>query len=100
MAVPVSFGKIPTQSLSAMQHDPKTQLERYQISLKNYKKALVRALGGDQSLLKEHDPLFRPILMVSVNMNMDLDLGFFPCSCSCNCLPYHYIREVVNMDME
>ena len=49
VAVPVSFGKIPTQILSAMRHDPKTQLERYQISLKNYKKALVRALGGDQS---------------------------------------------------
>jgi hypothetical protein len=45
VAVPVSFGKIPTQILSAMRHDPKTQLERYQISLK----ALVRALGGDQS---------------------------------------------------
>jgi hypothetical protein len=57
-AVPVSFGKIPTQSLSAMRLDPNTEVDRYQISVQYDELAFERALGGDKSSLKEHDPLF------------------------------------------
>lgn len=56
--VPVSFGKIPTQSMSAMRLKPSSRVDRYQVSLDNGRLSFERALGGDKSLPEQQEPLF------------------------------------------
>ena len=77
-AVPVSFGKIPTQSLSVMQLNTSSRVDRYRIMLCNHDMRFGRALvGGDEKSSKQV-----PLFAVEVVGGMDAVLkALTDCQC-------------------